>query len=285
MSSSEQTFEISTPYVSMPEVARGFRAFYSFLAQRYSGGYGQVSDYIIGQNGNRVRLSSEEEQEKAYQAWVRLAYTSLKSIDIPESVYEISGAAFRGCTSLETVVIPRSINNWYGIGIKGGYTFADCTSLKNVTIECGDLNDDIGWYEGLSWLDTGCFQNCTSLESITLPASFEGVMDYAFDGCSALVSIDLPEALTSIGAYAFRKCTGLTELVVKNSVTTIGSYAFEECSTLSTVYCEPTTPPTLGYGAFAYNAENRVIYVPASAVSAYQSKWSTYKNVIFAGSF
>ena len=87
MSSSEQTFEISTPDVSKPEVARGFRAFYSFLAQRYSGGYGQVSDYIIGQNGNRVRLSSEEEQEKAYQAWVRLAYTSLKSIDSEAKVY------------------------------------------------------------------------------------------------------------------------------------------------------------------------------------------------------
>lgn len=77
----------TTPLVSDEYLARKISAFYCFLAQRYSGEYGQVSDYIIGQNGNKVLLSSEEAQEKAYQAWVRLAHISLRSIDANSRVY------------------------------------------------------------------------------------------------------------------------------------------------------------------------------------------------------
>lgn len=88
---SSSDFEISigtTPIVSDEHLARKISAFYCFLAERYSGEQGQVSDYIIGQNGNKVLLpSGEEQQEKAYQAWVRLAHISLRSIDANSRVY------------------------------------------------------------------------------------------------------------------------------------------------------------------------------------------------------
>ena len=75
------------PDLSDENVARMVNAFYSFLAERYSGEYGQVSDYIIGQDGNRVWLDSETAQEAGYQAWVRAAHLSLRSVDSNARVY------------------------------------------------------------------------------------------------------------------------------------------------------------------------------------------------------
>ena len=75
------------PDLSDEAIAREIGAFYCFLAERYSGEYGQVSDYIIGSNGNNVLLSTEEAQEKSYQAWVRAAYIALKSVDSNSRVY------------------------------------------------------------------------------------------------------------------------------------------------------------------------------------------------------
>lgn len=79
--------EKAIPDVSDEDTARRVEAFYCFLADRYSGEYGQVSDYIIGQNGNRVVLDSEEEQERVYQAWVRAAHIALRSVDSNAQVY------------------------------------------------------------------------------------------------------------------------------------------------------------------------------------------------------
>ncbi|MBQ4091066.1 MAG: hypothetical protein IJC64_01985 [Clostridia bacterium] len=66
-------------------------AFYAFLADRYSGEYGQVSDYIIGEAANEMVAtfgeSETEEYEAAYFAWLRTAHIALKSVDANARVY------------------------------------------------------------------------------------------------------------------------------------------------------------------------------------------------------
>ena len=79
--------EDAIPDVSNEKIARRLQVFYCFLAERYSGEYGQVSDYIIGRNGNRVLLETEEAQEAGYQAWVRAAHLALRSVDSNARVY------------------------------------------------------------------------------------------------------------------------------------------------------------------------------------------------------
>ena len=46
--------------------------------------------------------------------------------------------------------------------------------------------------------------------------------DYAFNNCSSLESITIPDSVTSIGAYAFNKCSRLTSIEIPNSVVGIG---------------------------------------------------------------
>ena len=111
--------------------------------------------------------------------------------------------------------------------------------------------------------------------------------DIAFEGCSALKSVTIPDSVTMIGNYAFYGCDALTSVTIGNSVTTIGDWAFYGCDALKTVYCEPTTPPSLGNNGVFYNnvynnASGRKIYVPTASVSAYKSKqyWSEYADAI-----
>lgn len=66
-------------------------AFYAFLADRYSGEHGQVSDYIIGEAANEMvatfGASETEKYEAAYFAWLRTAHIALKSVDANARVY------------------------------------------------------------------------------------------------------------------------------------------------------------------------------------------------------
>ncbi|MBQ5670310.1 MAG: leucine-rich repeat protein, partial [Tidjanibacter sp.] len=69
-------------------------------------------------------------------------------------------------------------------------------------------------------------------------------------------------------------CTSLTSVTIGNSVTEIGHYAFCNCTSLTSVYCKPTTPPSIDLlPVFEGNASGRKIYVPAESVEAYKSAW------------
>ena len=84
----------------------------------------------------------------------------------------------------------------------------------------------------------------------------------------------IPNGVTSIGARAFYGYSGLTSVTIPNSVTSIGEYAFYACSSLTSVHCKSSTPPHLSYDAFYYTPEQKTLYVPIGASSAYQaSDW------------
>lgn len=73
------------------------------------------------------------------------------------------------------------------------------------------------------------FENCTKLESVTLPESIERIYYWAFRNCRSLRSINLPEYLNYIGELAFGGCTSLKTVIVDSpdpSTITVSSDAF-----------------------------------------------------------
>ena len=65
-------------------------------------------------------------------------YSSLRNIEIPESVESIGGSAFKGCSSLTDIEIPENVKSI------GDSAFIGCSSLKNIEIpanvtEIGDF--------------------------------------------------------------------------------------------------------------------------------------------------
>lgn len=103
-------------------------------------------------------------------AW-SLAETAITSVDLSDKKM-VGGAAFYGCTELETVLWEES-----------------------KLIQTGE------------WT----FQNCSKLTKVTLPKALESVDNGTFSGCSALESIVIPKSVLFFGAWAFEK-SGITQI-------------------------------------------------------------------------
>jgi len=144
--------------------------------------------------------------------------TSLKSIDIPDSVTKIGIDAFHGTKWLENqhdgvIYINRLL--YY---LKGNVEL-DTLSISEGTI--GICNE--------------AFSGCTSLKSINIPDSVTVIGYDAFRGCTSLKSIDIPNSMTEIESMTFRGCTSLISINIPNSVNVIGYAAFSGCSSLESI--------------------------------------------------
>ncbi|MBP5601704.1 MAG: leucine-rich repeat protein [Treponema sp.] len=130
----------------------------------------------------------------------------------------ISDYVFANCSSLKSITIPDTV-----LSI-GKYAFYNCSSLEEISVPSSVAT--IGEY---------AFYGCSSAEEITLPNSIEVINENTFDGCSSLEVIQIPLDVTSIGNYAFANCTVLEEIEIPSSVISIGDYAFAECIALEEI--------------------------------------------------
>lgn len=135
---------------------------------------------------------------------------------------------------------------------------------------------------GTTNLGYACFAQFFYITKIVLPNTLTTIANACFWGCSRATEVIIPTSVTSIGSSAFRLC-GLTSITIPSSVTSIGSNCFTGSKNLATVHVEKITPPTAGTTIFADCSPNLKIYVPSSAVSAYQSatNWSDYATQIY----
>ena len=204
--------------------------------------------------------------------WVFCFCDRLKSVIIPNSVTSIGEAAFCDCSRLESVTIPNSVTSI------GEAAFFDCSSLTSVTIP-----------DSVTSLGSNPFYKCSKLAEFNgkfVSADkrcliVDGVLNSFAIGCG-YTEYTIPSGVISIGDSAFSGCSSLTSITIPDNVTSIGVSAFSSCRRLASVYCKPTTPPTSNDKMFAYNANGRKIYVPASdddsIINAYKAKgyWSDY---------
>jgi hypothetical protein len=105
-------------------------------------------------------------------------------------------------------------------------------------------------------LGKGTFQECSSLESINIPA---GVTRIEADALRAtgLVSVEFHEGVTYFGAQAFRDCKQLKEVVIKAPKFTVEANAF---------------------GVMAGALPGTTIYVANAEMKAYLESTLAYKN-------
>ena len=126
---------------------------------------------------------------------------SLTSINIPKNVTAIYSGAFYGC-SLTNVYI-SDIETWCQIEFEDQYAnplyYAQRLYLN------GALVTDVVVPEGVKMVAPYVFNNCTSLASLSFPASIESIGASAFSGCSSLEKVTFEEGskIGFIGSKAF----------------------------------------------------------------------------------
>ena len=213
-------------------------------------------------------------------------YISLTSITIPDSVTSVGYYAFSSCTNLETVTIPKNAKfDSYG------YTFDNCTSLKNVIFSSGieKIPDNLFYRssnclisitipDSVTTIGNYAFSGCTGLTNITIPDSVTTIGGSAFSGCVGLTSITIPDSVTTIGNYAFEGCTGLTSVIIPDSVTTIGSWAFEDCTGLTSITISDSVT-SVGWYAFSNCTGLTSIAIPDSVTSVGRGAFSSCTNL------
>ncbi len=82
----------------------------------------------------------------------------------------------------------------------------------------------------------GAFSDNGNLVSLTIPASIQGIGNYAFYGCTALQTITFSDAIKVIGFSAFENCTSLStvNLGAAANIDTIGERCFKDDRLLAT---------------------------------------------------
>ena len=154
--------------------------------------------------------------------------SSITSIVIPNSVTTIGIRAFESCYKLESIHISASVSR---IDISA---FISCNSLTNIIVD--ENNEHFKSIDGNLYSKDGkvlkLYTKGKKDTSFVIPNFVEEIGSSAFNACERLVSITIPNSVTKIGSYAFSDCRSLTNLTIPNSVTSIGSYAFQDCRKL-----------------------------------------------------
>lgn len=204
--------------------------------------------------------------------------TALKHVVIPENCKQLGGASlFTGCTSLETVVLPKTVSTnpatWSSM-------FSGCTSLKSAKLPdfmttipmnfftgCASLTD-IDIPEGVITLGNYSFKGTTSLRKIKFPTTLTGIALGAFQG-SGLDSVTLPSTVVNLGNQVFYTCPNLKSIKIEGPVTELGSYFAGKCPELDEIIL-PNTITTIGRQVFANNPKLKSVWLPNSVTKLYK---------------
>jgi hypothetical protein len=200
---------------------------------------------------------------------------SVTTVVLPPTVTSAANA-FTTATSLTAIQVSPANTKYYA---QAGVLYSSTKTLVAYPI---GLTGAFTVPSGVLDIGNQAFSNCTGLTAVTLPETVTTIEGYAFSA-SGVTSVSLPSSLTTLKTAAFVN-TQLTTLTIPAGVTTVGLTVFALDVNLTTVTMLGTTPPTGGSSLFYDSSSIAHIYVPASAVSAYQAAagWSDYSTLISA---
>ncbi len=158
----------------------------------------------------------DDDIESYHSYFLDIFGNRVKECIIGNDVTTIGRYAFKDCTGLTSVTIPKNVTS-----IEYG-AFSGCTGLKSVNIT--DIGawckisidyyyDDYDYYYGSP--DFNCnplyyahnlYLNGTEVKDLVIPNDVRGISSYAFYGCTGLNSVNIPNSVTYIGSGAFSGC-------------------------------------------------------------------------------
>ncbi len=171
-------------------------------------------------------------------------------IVIPDNVTSINDSLFRGCFSLETIILSE------GVTRIGSYAFDNCIELTSITIPTT-----------VDYMGDSVFQFCKKLKNITIENGVKEIGSYAFNGCTSITNIEIPGSIECIGQNAFSGCTGLTDVTLEDGITEIGNAAFYGCTGLTKLNI-PESVESIGAAAFSRCINIEEMEIPGITINS-----------------
>ena len=235
--------------------------------------------YITVDNGNQNYSSIDGVLfNKNQTRFIQCIPSKSGNYNIPNSVISIGYAAFYGCNSLTSIIVPESVLS-IEIGALSGSTgmiIVDENNLNYSSVD-GVLFDK----------SKSTLIQCTTSKTgtYTIPSSVTTIGDYAFCLCYNLTSVNLPMSVTTIGELAFTNCVSLTSINIPSSITYIRTWAFFSCENLDSITVERYLPLNLSTSLdvfYGINNTTCTLYVPYGSKSLYASanQWQDFTNIV-----
>ena len=192
----------------------------------------------------------------------------LTTIIIPSTVISIGKYAFTESVALTTV----SFDSGSGLKSIGEYAFIECDNLETVNFPDGvttvgsNIVYNTPWFnnqpDGLIYVGkVVCGFKGNGTSAIIADGTL-AICPWAFENCSTLVSVSIPASVKSIGKYAFDYCTALESIIIPAGVRTIENGVFQQCNALESVsFAGGSLLDTIKGGAFqsCYNLSSIII--------------------------
>lgn len=209
-------------------------------------------------------------------------------ITIPNNIIGISGLAFSGNETLQSLVISSNVT------YIGERAFDSCTALENVEISPLLSRIDALAFNNTPWLmnyseDFVVVGNGILLaylgndKKIKIPDTVTQIASAAFAGNDSLVDVTIQDGCISVGNGAFADCTSLSSILIPNSVRAIASSAFANVGNLlikgsASSYAEAfALENSFNYKVFHYgDVDSDLILTSADAIIILQY----YANII-----
>ncbi len=182
--------------------------------------------------------------------------TQMETIDLPKSIQLIDTNAFSGCQKLLDVKIPSGVKvireNAFSdceyltyiylpdtLESLGNSAFANCPRIKEIHIDEANAVYDV---KGNCLIETESKTLVLGCQYSVIPedGSVTSIGYAAFCGAKFLEELTLSSHITKVSAHAFNGCTGLQNIYVSANIQEIGEYAFNSCTALNAVYYEGT---------------------------------------------
>ena len=202
--------------------------------QALKNGYGQGGgeDKFKAFNAGTLTEISEEDFEgtTAIRAYQFMGQTSILSVSIPDNVSSIGASAFNGCSGIEYLKLPISMDI-------GSDIFTGVSNVKTIEFNPGT---GVGFdYSYSTYKYTPWYLSAANISKVIFSEGITKIGKYTFYDCVGLKGdVIIPSGVTLINTYAFRGCAGINRIYIPKSMATISLGAFDLCTGITDVYYE-----------------------------------------------
>ena len=181
----------------------------------------EISEYAFRNSSELMRINMPQRLKTiGYNAFENCA--KLSEITIPDTVTTLFANAFNNCSSIKEINIPLSVTT---IRVDQTGFFNGCDSLETITLTGSGSNA-----MGLT-VENGCLMlsNRTLLRAVgnfTMPDNTATVYQFAVSGNKYVKNLTLPDSVTKVNSGAFSDCKNLETLSFGNGVVTLDSSTY-----------------------------------------------------------